>query len=197
MKKILLMFSIFMIILFPQVVNAEIKSETLIEALESEGIEHDIDYHENEDQVTIYFFRKSKDLESNNFLKHIVDIYEEKGDFFKLKIYEVSENEDNLGLLINTFDYLSAEYSGAPFIVIGGTYFVSYSETVDYNLEKAFTELYISGSKGDVIEDVLTKYYRNDFLIMTIVISVFLGITALIIYSVISNKISEKKNTQA
>lgn len=197
MKKILLIVVTCFFVMFPLVVNAEVKSETLIEALESEGIEHNIDYHENEDQVTIYFFRKSGDVQSNNFLKHIVDIYEDKGDFFKLKIYEVSENKDNLGLLINTFDYLSADYSGAPFIVIGGTYFVSYNETVDYNLEKAFTELYISGSKGDVIEEVLTKYYRNDFLIMTIVIAVFLGISALIIYSVINNKISEKKNTQA
>lgn len=42
----------------PFMVNAEIKSENLLEALKSEGIETDIDYSEDDkNKVPIYLFR--------------------------------------------------------------------------------------------------------------------------------------------
>ena len=54
-KYLVVLFSLFCFL--PIVMNAEVKSMNLVESLEDEGIESDIDYEENDNQTTIYFFR--------------------------------------------------------------------------------------------------------------------------------------------
>ncbi len=193
MKKIVSSILISLLLLIPVKMNAEIKSETLIEALEKENIETKINYKESKEQVTIYFFRIQGETKSRNFLNYLNSIYDRYGMFFKVRIYEVSQNEDNMKLLENTFDYLGGEHNGAPFILIGSTYFVTYNDTVNDNIVKSFTEAYLGGNKVDTVKEVLTKYYRNYTLILSIVFALVIGLTIVIVVTIINNK---KENKQ-
>lgn len=193
MKKLVCSILISLLLLIPVKMNAEIKSETLIEALEKENIETKINYKESKEQVTIYFFRIQGETKSRNFLNYLNSIYDRYGMFFKVRIYEVSQNEDNMKLLENTFDYLGGEHNGAPFILIGSTYFVTYNDTVNDNIVKSFTEAYLGGNKVDTVKEVLTKYYRNYTLILSIVFALVIGLTTVIVVTIINNK---KENKQ-
>lgn len=193
-KYLVILFSLFCFL--PIVMNAEVKSMNLVEALKDEGIESDIDYEENDNQTTIYFFRTKGESKSVDFLKYLDSIYARYGKFFKVRSYEVSGNDDNMLLMKNTFDYLRTDVNTTPFIVIGSTYFITYKEDINENIEKAFIEYYQSGSTVDMIDEVLTRYYRNDTLIMTIFLSMIILIPVFIIAMIIKNKIENKKNTE-
>ena len=193
-KYLVILFSLFCFL--PIVMNAEVKSMNLVEALKDEGIESDIDYEENDNQTTIYFFRTKGESKSVDFLKYLDSIYARYGKFFKVRSFEVSGNEDNMLLMKNTFDYLRTDVNTTPFIVIGSTYFITYKEDINENIEKAFIEYYQSGSTVDTIVEVLTRYYRNDTLIMTVFLSMIILIPVFIIAMIIKNKIENKKNTE-
>lgn len=193
-KYLVVLFSLFCFL--PIVMNAEVKSMNLVEALKDEGIESDIDYEENDNQTTIYFFRTKGESKSVDFLKYLDSIYARYGKFFKVRSFEVSGNEDNMLLMKNTFDYLRTDVNTTPFIVIGSTYFITYKEDINENIEKAFIEYYQSGSTVDTIDEVLTRYYRNDTLIMTVFLSMIILIPVFIITMIIKNKIENKKNTE-
>ena len=193
MKKILIMLSLVIISLMPNILNAEIKSDTLPEALKAENIDTNINYKEDDNQVTIYFFREQGESKSREFLEHMNSIYDRYGVFFKMRIYEVSNNKDNYELMMNTFDYLQGNLTGAPFIMIGQTYFITYNDSVNENIEKAFLEMYQSGSKKDVVKEVMTKYYRNYTLILSVVFTIITSIVVLIIYLTIKNIKENKK----
>lgn len=193
-KYLVILFSLFCFL--PVVMNAEVKSMNLVEALKDEGIESDIDYEENDNQTTIYLFRTKGESKSVDFLKYLDSIYARYGKFFKVRSFEVSGNEDNMLLMKNTFDYLRTDVNTAPFIVIGSTYFITYKEDINENIEKAFIEYYQSGSTVDTIDEVLTRYYRNDTLIMTVFLSMIILIPVFIIAMIIKNKIENKKNTE-
>ena len=195
MKKYLVVL-VSLICFLPVVMNAQVKSMNLVEALEDEGIESDIEYEENDDQTTIYFFRTKGESKSVEFLKYLEGIYDRYGKFFKLRSFEVSGNEDNMLLMKNTFDYLRASEQSTPFIVIGSTYFITYKEDINENIEKAFIEFYQSGSTVDTIDEVLTRYYRNDTLIMTVFLSIIILIPVFILAMIVKNKIENKKNTE-
>ena len=143
-KYLVVLFSLFCFL--PIVMNAEVKSMNLVEALKDEGIESDIDYEENDNQTTIYFFRTKGESKSVDFLKYLDSIYARYGKFFKVRSYEVSGNDDNMLLMKNTFDYLRTDVNTTPFIVIGSTYFITYKEDINENIEKAFIEYYQSES---------------------------------------------------
>ena len=195
MKKFLVVL-VSLFCFLPVVMNAQVKSMNLVEALEDEGIESDTDYEKNDNQTTIYFFRTKGESKSIEFLKYLEGIYDRYGKFFKLRSFEVSGNEDNMLLMKNTFDYLRASEQSTPFIVIGSTYFITYKEDINENIEKAFIEFYQSGSTVDTIDEVLTRYYRNDTLIMTVFLSIIILIPVFIIAMIIRNKIENKKNTE-
>ena len=72
----------------------------------------------------------------------------------------------------------------------------TYKEDINENIEKAFIEYYQSGSTVDTIDEVLTRYYRNDTLIMTVFLSMIILIPVFIIAMIIKNKIENKKNTE-
>ena len=188
-KYLVILFSLFSFL--PIVMNAEVKSMNLVEALKDEGIES-----ENDNQTTIYFFRTKGEIKSVDFLKYLDSIYARYGKFFKVRSFEVSGNEDNMLLMKNTFDYLRTDVNTTPFIVIGSTYFITYKEDINENIEKAFIEYYQSGSTVDTIDEVLTRYYRNDTLIMTVFLSMIILIPVFIIAMIIKNKIENKKNTE-
>lgn len=190
-KYLVVLISLFCFL--PVMVNAEIKSLNLVEALEDEGIESDIDYEENDNQTTIYFFRTKGESKSIDFLNYLNDNYERFGKFFKVRTFEVGSNEDNMLLLKNTWDYMKSDVSTTPFIVIGSTYFITYKEDMNENIEKSFIEYYQSGSKIDTIDEVLTRYYRNDTLIMTVFLTIIILIPLFIIVLCVKNKLEDKK----
>lgn len=190
-KYLVVLISLFCFL--PVMVNAEIKSLNLVEALEDEGIESDIDYEENDNQTTIYFFRTKGESKSIDFLNYLNDNYERFGKFFKVRSFEVGSNEDNMLLLKNTWDYMKSDVSTTPFIVIGSTYFITYKEDMNENIEKSFIEYYQSGSKIDTIDEVLTRYYRNDTLIMTVFLTIIILIPLFIIVLCVKNKLEDKK----
>lgn len=190
-KYLVVLISLFCFL--PVMVNAEIKSLNLVEALEDEGIESDIDYEENENQTTIYFFRTKGESKCIDFLNYLNDNYERFGKFFKVRTFEVGSNEDNMLLLKNTWDYMKSDVSTTPFIVIGSTYFITYKEDMNENIEKSFIEYYQSGSKIDTIDEVLTRYYRNDTLIMTVFLTIIILIPLFMIVLCVKNKLEDKK----
>lgn len=179
----------------PSVLNAEVESLDLLETLKDEGIETSIDYKENDTQTTVYMFRTKGEEKCIEFLNYLNDIYEQYGEFFKVRTYEVSLNEDNKLLMDNTIDYLSSEVNTTPFMVIGSTYFITYNESINHNFEKTFIEYYLSGSSVDTIDEVLTRYYRNDTLIMTIFLSILILIPVGIVVISVKNKL-ENRNTK-
>lgn len=190
-KYLVVLISLFCFL--PVMVNAEIKSLNLVEALEDEGIESDIDYEENDNQTTIYFFRTKGESKCIDFLNYLNDNYERFGKFFKVRTFEVGGNEDNMLLLRNTWDYMKSDVSTTPFIVIGSTYFITYKEDMNENIEKSFIEYYQSGSKIDTIDEVLTRYYRNDTLIMTVFLTIIILIPLFMIVLCVKNKLEDKK----
>lgn len=190
-KYLVVLISLFCFL--PVMVNAEIKSLNLVEALEDEGIESDIDYEENENQTTIYFFRTKGESKCIDFLNYLNDNYERFGKFFKVRTFEVGSNEDNMLLLKNTWNYMKSDVSTTPFIVIGSTYFITYKEDMNENIEKSFIEYYQSGSKIDTIDEVLTRYYRNDTLIMTVFLTIIILIPLFMIVLCVKNKLEDKK----
>lgn len=190
-KYLVVLISLFCFL--PVMVNAEIKSLNLVEALEDEGIESDIDYEENDNQTTIYFFRTKGESKCIDFLNYLNDNYERFGKFFKVRTFEVGSNEDNMLLLKNTWDYMKSDVSTTPFIVIGSTYFITYKEDMNENIEKSFIEYYQSGSKIDTIDEVLTRYYRNDTLIMTVFLTIIILIPLFMIVLCVKNKLEDKK----
>lgn len=197
MRKVIFKLLIVIMMFVPFMVNAEIKSENLLEALKSEGIETDIDYsEEDKNKVPIYLFRTKGEQKSIDFLNYLNDNYERYGEFFILRSFEVSNNEDNKLLMNNVFDYLRASVQSTPFIVIGNTYFITYDESVNQNIEKSFIELYQSGYKDrlDTIETVKTRYYRNETLMLSIVFTVIFGFICLVVYLILKNRRENKGN---
>lgn len=193
MKKILTIISITILTIIPYSLNAEIKSEGLIESLQKEEIEIKCpDYKETEEQAIIYLFKQYGEEKSLNFLNYLNDICEEYGQFFKLKSYEVYTNEDNRILFSNVIDYLKSQTSTVPFMVIGDSYFITFNEKNQENVLKTFLRLYQMEEKPDKVEEVLVQYYRNDALMVGIFFGISFGIIALVIIARITNKKRDK-----
>lgn len=188
MKKILMIITL--ILISPLVLNAEIKSEGLIESLERENIEVKCpDYKETDNQAIIYLFKQYGESKTLDLLNYLNDLCEEYGQFFKLKSYEIYTNEDNKELFVNTLDYLQSQSSDVPFMVVGDSYFITFNENNKETLLKTFLRLYQSEEKVDKVEEVLTKYYRNDALI----ISIFFGIMIAFIGAIVIAKVYNKE----
>lgn len=193
MKKILTIISITILTIIPHSLNAEIKSEGLIESLQKEEIEVKCpDYKETEEQAIIYLFKQYGEEKSIDFLNYLNDICEEYGQFFKLKSYEVYTNEDNRILFSNVIDYLKSQTSTVPFMVIGDSYFITFNEKNQENVLKTFLRLYQMEDKPDKVEEVLVQYYRNDALMVGIFFGISFGLIAILIIARITNKNRDK-----
>lgn len=190
MKKFLLfLITGLTLMVSPIIMNAEIKGENLEEALKSEGIDPLFDkYKEKGSQATIYFFRTSGEEKSEAFLNYLNEIYVEHGKDFKVVTYEISKNQDNLELMNNTIDYLGANVNGSPFIVIGDAYFITYDETVNENILKAITLYHENPTKIDKISEVLVRYYRNETLMIGVVITILISLVVLFVYATLKGR---------
>lgn len=187
MKKIFVII-LSLLIFLPNCLNAETKALNLEEALKKEGIEPLFDnYAENDKQVIIYFFGGREESKSVAFLNYLNSIYNEYGKYFKLRSYEVFDNSDNKKLMDNVIDYLSANISSVPFIVIGDAYFTTYDEGVNENLLNTIVSEYENEKRVDKIDEVLVRYYRNYDLMIGIVFSLVILFVVLMIYATLKN----------
>lgn len=189
MKKLLIIFLCLFLLMFPKCLKAEIKNLNLEEALKSEGIEPSFDkLVDSEKQINVSFFRTKGEEKSVALLKFLNDHYEEYGVFFKLSSYEVSENQDNYELMENVFDYLGAQVDGTPFIVIGDAYITTYNESVNNNIVGTIMAYYDAQDKTDKVDEVLTRYYRNENLIIFFTIIIISSIIGFVVYASKKNK---------
>ena len=192
MKKVLMITTL--ILMFPFIMNAEIKSEGLIESLEKENIEVKCpEYKETDEQAIIYLFKQYGESKTLDLLNYLNDLCEEYGQFFKLKSYEIYTNEDNKELFANTLDYLQSRSSSVPFMIVGDSYFITFNENNRETLLKTFLRLYQAEEKTDKMEEVMSKYYRNYTLILSVVFTILTSIVVLITYLTIKNIKENKK----
>ena len=85
------------------------------------------------------------------FLNSIVDEY---GKYFKVVSYEVWYDQDNGTLMQEVSDFLGANATGVPFIVIGDKYFKGYGESYADSIKEAIMDQYNSKDKYDVMDEM-------------------------------------------
>ena len=192
MKKVgLLLIGLFVAFVNLNCLDAKIEYKDLTETLKSEGITPlYTKISEDKNRVMVDYFYNVKESESLKFLNFVNENYNEYGDLFEVRCYEVSGNEDNLKLMYNVADFLKEDYIEAPFIVLGETYFITFNEDIEENFIKAIQEnyLWVLDKRTSIIDQVKVKYYRNETLMVGITIGIILLIIAGVIYSSVSNK---------
>lgn len=127
----------------------------LEKALEQEEIEHDLsNYKEDDKQAVIYLFRGKGCGYCRNFLTFLNSIVDEYGKYFKVVSYEVWYDQDNGTLMQEVSDFLGANATGVPFIVIGDKYFKGYGEAYADSIKEAIMDQYNSKDKYDVMDEM-------------------------------------------
>ncbi len=162
MKKTLLVLLMALCLLLPIATKAEVKQETLKEALTQEGITPSkaLDtYKETDDQAIIYLFRGHECGFCHAFLEFMNSIVEDYGKYFKVVSYEVWYNEDNAKLMDQVGKYMGQAAEGVPYIVIGDKIFGGYSESWNEEIKSAIKTLY--DTKKDDRYDVMVEMVEN------------------------------------
>lgn len=127
----------------------------LDKALEEEGIEHDFsNYKEDNKQAVIYLFRGNGCSHCREFLTFLNSIVDEYGKYFKVESYEVWKDQNNSDLMQEVSDFLGANATGVPFIIIGDQYFKGYGESYADAIKNAIMEQYNSKNKYDVMNEM-------------------------------------------
>ena len=141
-KGLLLLFLIFAlgfpIRVFAEKINlADYNTLDLKGALEAENITPKLDnYTENDEQITIYLFRRDGCPYCNNFLNYVNDTLISKyGDMFKIVSFEVYNDANNSALLDKVAEFLgddpNSDNFGVPYIVIGDQTFIGYVSSMN------------------------------------------------------------------
>lgn len=134
----------------------------LEKALEQEEIEHDLsNYKEDDKQAVIYLFRGKGCGYCRNFLTFLNSIVDEYGKYFKVVSYEVWYDQDNGTLMQEVSDFLGANATGVPFIVIGDKYFKGYGESYADSIKEAIMDQYNSKDKYDVMDEMAKAKKAN------------------------------------
>lgn len=159
MKKVLFALILFLI---PLYVNANVKVMNLKDTLEYKDITPLFDdYEETTDQVTIYLFYSLSCPHCTDFLNYLNEITKENGYMFKLRSYEVSNNEDNYNVYKKVGTYLGQQKFGVPYIVIGESTFYGFGEKDEENVLKAIKEEYNAVENYDVFDHLDEKKEEN------------------------------------
>lgn len=158
MKKKLIVLLLLLSLVVPfNVFASEKKYNTLNleQALEQEEIEHDLsNYKENDKQAIIYLFRGKGCGYCRNFLTFLNSIVDEYGKYFRVVSYEVWYDQDNSILMNDVSDFLGANATGVPFIIIGDKYFKGYGEAYSDAIKEAIMEQYNSKNSYDVMDEM-------------------------------------------
>ena len=153
MKKVV--FSILSFFLILGIVNAEVKSETLMDACESEDLDCVNTKEYDESLPNIYLFRGDGCPYCNQLIKFIDSVIDD----YKVNVvvYEVKSNKDNW----NFYKKVGAEFdftpSGYPYLVIGEETFDGYSSADDEDIKSALETLQKEEEPYDVVKELNNK----------------------------------------
>ncbi len=199
MKKRFILFSILFLMILPSIVLAKTKVLNLKETLASESISANLsNYKETSDQVTIYLFRGNGCEHCENFLNYLSSIVDNYGKYFKLRSYEVWNNDDNQELMNKVGEYFNYDVTskefGVPFIIIGEETFSGFTDSKKTAILNAITEEYNANSKFDVLEELgITENNENGNcnntnVIIWLVVLIVVSTTLIVFVNVRANK---------
>lgn len=161
--------------------------------LSLEGMEiSDPNYLEEQTQANIYMFRGSGCSHCRDFLTFLNDSLAEYGKYFRLRAYEVWENDDNAKLMEDAAEVLDTEIEGVPFIIIGKEYFFGYSESMKDDIIAAIKKEYEAEEKTniiDLVDEADLNKKDQDFPIIICVGLVIVGLVVAIVWA--KNKTKE------
>ena len=182
-KKFLILLVALIIALCPIIARADTQTLNLNDTLIAEDITPEYeDYKETEEQVTIYLFRGAGCTHCYDFLTYLNSITKEYGNMFKLRSFEVYNNQDNAALKDKVAKFFKEEADGVPYIIIGENTFYGFSDDMKEKVLKSIKNEYNAEVKYDIFDEMdknETKKNPNDALFLLI------PITAIIIIVII------------
>lgn len=189
MKKRLLILIISLLVLVPNLVFAKTVSTNLEETLTAEGLKlENKDYEETDDQVTIYMFRGQGCSHCLDFLTYLNSISKEYGDKFKLRAYEVWNNEDNINLQGEVAQFLGTNVNkgSVPYVIVGKTTIVGFGGDDKKVLTDAIDSEYEKTTKYDVMKEM--KPSKKEKKSKGIVTYIIIGVLAALVIFFLTRK---------
>lgn len=113
-----------------------------------------------DDKITLYLFHGSTCPHcraEKEFLNKIKDKY----DNFEIVDYEVYYNEENSQLMEEVRDKLGIKENGVPLTIIGKTYILGYSESLESKIERAIN-YYKENEYSDIVEKIKNKEFTKE-----------------------------------
>lgn len=192
MKKLLICISIIGMLFIP--INSyakEYKTKNLEESLLEENIQPKFsNYEENEDQAIIYMFRGDGCNHCQSFLSFLNDITEEYGKYFRLVSYETWSDQSNNTLMKKVSNYLKANATGVPFIIIGNTYYKGYDSARNEDIKKAIMKEYENNNENDVLVKMANSTKDNKP--NTVALLIFAGVVIVVMGTYVFFQIKKK-----
>ncbi len=140
---------------FIGVANAEVVTETLKEACDTEELTCDFEEKEpSEDLPDIYIFRGNGCGYCQRLLTFLGTIAEEYQDKVNFVVYEVADNTDNWDLYEKVGAKFGDEVSGYPYMVIGTKVFNGYASSDDEEIIETIEEYAAEENPYDVVAEV-------------------------------------------
>lgn len=140
---------------FLQVANAEVVTETLTEACETEELTCDFEEKEQDENLpNVYVFRGNGCGYCQRLLTFLGTIAEEYQDKVNFVVYEVGSNDDNWDLYEKVGAKFGDEITGYPYMVIGKYVFNGYASSDNEKIKTALDSLAESESPYDVVKEV-------------------------------------------
>lgn len=186
MKKFLVMLiGLLMVPMGVFALDKKYNTLNLDEALTQEEIEHDFsNYKETDDQVIIYLFRGNGCGYCRNFLTFLNSIIDEYGKYFRVVSFEVWSDSSNSALMKEVSNFMEANASGVPFIIIGDQFFPGYNDTYADAVKEAIKTEYDKKDRYDVFDEMdkaAKKGEINYFLIIFCNLLFVISATAIVL----------------
>ncbi len=155
MKRFIISILLLAVFLIPKYVFAQTQALDLINTLNEEKIEIMFDdYSENDNQVVVYLFRGAGCTHCYDFLQFLNAFAQDNGNLFKLRSFEVYDNQDNLALKKKIAEYFGDRAGGVPYIIIGNKTFYGFSDDDGEKIETAIKEEYNNSERFDVFKEL-------------------------------------------
>lgn len=140
--------------------TSKLEYMNLPSTLEAEDIDMKDSYKETDDQATIYMFRGQGCSHCEEMLNYINTIIKDYGGKFKMRSFEVWNNEENAKLQTIISDKLKSDKvmtedaAGVPFLIIGKTVVYGFDASKDETtIKDAIDKEYKSKDRYDVLKD--------------------------------------------
>ena len=140
---------------FLETAKAEVVTETLKEACDSEELTCDFEEKEPSDDLPkIYTFRRNGCGYCQRLLTFLGTIAEEYQDKVNFVVYEVGNNSDNWDLYEKVGAKFGDDVSGYPYMVIGTKVFNGYASSDDEEIIDEIENLISAENPYDVVAEV-------------------------------------------